>query len=257
MAGSRDKKRDAKASLALLWGEQAPPRRGPKPSLTAERIVTGAIAIADAEGLDAVSMQRVAAELDVTTMALYRYVPGKAELIDLMVDAALGTPPAVTAAPDGWRPRMTAWAHQCWALYRRHPWILTATAMRRQLMGPRQLAWLDAAFAALAPSGLPAAQQHDVVLLVIGHIRNLAQQLVDADAAGNEEWDRLAAGVLERHGHRYPALTAAIAAGAFAPRDADGDGDGDTGPGTGTGHDPLGFGLERILDGVAALIAAR
>lgn len=245
MAGSREKKRDPKASLALLWGEQEQPRRGPKPSLTAERIVTGAIAIADGEGLDALSMQRVASELEVTTMALYRYVPGKAELIDLMVDTALGTPPAHTAhtahtADAGeWRPRLTEWARQCWALYRRHPWILTATAMRRQLMGPNQLAWLDAALAALAPTGLPAAQQHDTVLLVIGHIRNLAQQLVDADETGDQEWNRLAADVLERHGHRYPALTAAIAAGAFAPHD----------------DDPLDFGLERILDGVAALIA--
>ncbi|MBO0651906.1 TetR/AcrR family transcriptional regulator [Streptomyces triculaminicus] len=242
MAGSREKKRDPKASLALLWGEQEQPRRGPKPSLTAERIVTGAIAIADGEGLDALSMQRVASELEVTTMALYRYVPGKAELIDLMVDTALGTPPAHTAHtadPGEWRPRLTEWARQCWALYRRHPWILTATAMRRQLMGPNQLAWLDAALAALEPTGLPAARQHDTVLLVIGHIRNLAQQLVDADETGDQEWNRLAADVLERHGHRYPALTAAIAAGAFAPHD----------------DDPLDFGLERILDGVAALIA--
>ncbi|MGV9266423.1 TetR/AcrR family transcriptional regulator [Kitasatospora sp. NPDC003701] len=238
MAASREKKRDPKASLALLWGEQEQPRRGPKPSLTAERIVTGAIAIADAEGLDAVSMQRVAAELGVTTMALYRYFPGKAELVDLMVDSALGAPPEAIGLLDGWRPQLTEWARECWALYRRHPWILTATAVRRQLMGPHQLAWLDAALAALAPTGLTAAQQHDTFLLIIGHIRNLAQQLVDADDEGAAEWNRLAADVLERHGHRFPALTAAIAAGAFAPQD----------------RDPLDFGLERILDGVAPLV---
>ncbi|MFI6443432.1 TetR/AcrR family transcriptional regulator [Kitasatospora sp. NPDC050543] len=237
MAGNREKKRDPKAGLALLWGEQEQPRRGPKPSLTPQRIVAGAIAIADAEGLDALSMQRVAAELDVTTMALYRYVPGKAELVDLMVDSALGTPTPVGDIPGGWRPQLAAWARQCWALYRRHRWILTATTMRRQLMGPNQLAWLDAALAALSQTGLGAAQQHDAFLLIIGHIRSLAQQLVDADEDGAEEWDRLAADVLERHGHRYPALTAAIAAGAFVPQDAD----------------PLDFGLERILDGIAAL----
>ncbi|MFF1909177.1 TetR/AcrR family transcriptional regulator [Kitasatospora sp. NPDC058218] len=241
MAGSREKKRDPKASLALLWGEQDQPRRGPKPSLTAERIVAGAIEIADAEGLDAVSMQRVAAELDVTTMALYRYFPGKAELVDLMVDSALGTPSEAIGRVPGWRPQLTEWARQCWALYRHHPWILTATTMRRQLMGPNQLAWLDAALAALAPTGLPAAQQHDTVLLVIGHIRGLAQQLVDDDEEGNEEWNRLAGDVLERHGHRFPALAAAIAAGAFAPQD----------------QDPLDFGLERILDGVTPLIDGR
>ncbi|GHB73145.1 TetR family transcriptional regulator [Streptomyces cirratus] len=238
MAASREKKRDPKVTLALLWGEQEQPRRGPKPSLTAERIVSGAIAIADAEGLHAVSMQRVAADLGVTTMALYRYFPGKGELVDLMADSVLGAPPEAIGRSEGWRAQLTAWARACWALYRAHPWILTATAMRRQLMGPNQLAWLDAALAALAPAGLTASQQHDTVLLIIGHIRSLAQQLVHADEEGNEEWNRLAGEVLERHGHRFPALAAAIAAGAFAPHD----------------DDPLDYGLERILDGVAYLI---
>ncbi|MEU1423998.1 TetR/AcrR family transcriptional regulator [Kitasatospora sp. NPDC005751] len=238
MAAGREKKRDPKVSLALLWGEQDQPRRGPKPSLTAGRIVAGAIEVADAEGLDAVSMQRVAAELGVTTMALYRYFPGKAELVDLMVDSALGVPSEAVAGSAGWRPGLTEWARQCWALYRRHPWVLTATAMRRQLMGPNQLAWLDAALAVLAPTGLSAAQQHDTVLLVIGHIRNLAQQLVDRDEEGEQEWNRLAADTLDRHANRYPALAAAIAAGAFAPR----------------AEDPLDFGLNRILDGTALLV---
>ncbi|MFD4764462.1 TetR/AcrR family transcriptional regulator [Streptomyces sp. NPDC057543] len=238
MAGSREKKRDPKASLALLWGEQEQPRRGPKPSLTAERIVGAAIEVADAEGLDAVSMQRIATELDVTTMALYRYIPSKSDLVDLMVDAALGAPPALSGIPGGWRPQLTEWARQCLALFRRHPWSLTATAMRRQLMGPNQLAWLDAALGVLSPTGLSAAQQHDTFLLVIGHIRNLAQQLVDHDEEGDREWNRLSAELLERHAQRFPALTAAIAAGGFAPR----------------AGDPLEFGLERILDGVAVLI---
>ena len=183
-------------------------------------------------------MQRVAADLGVTTMALYRYFPGKGELVDLMVDSALGTPPEPIGRLEGWRPQLAAWARACWALYRAHPWILTATAMRRQLMGPNQLSWLDAALAALAPAGLTAAQQHDTVLLIIGHIRSLAQQLVHADEEGDQEWNRLAGDVLERHGHRYPALAAAIAAGAFDHH----------------GDDPLDFGLARILDGVTHLI---
>lgn len=240
MARSTEKKRDPKASLALLWGEQEQPRRGPKPSLTAGRIVAAAIALADAEGLDAVSMQRVAAELEVTTMALYRYVPSKTDLVDLMVDAAGGAPPAVADLPGGWREPLAEWARQCWALYRRHPWILTATAMRRQHMGPGQLAWLDAALAVLARTGLPAARQHDTFLLVIGHIRSLAQQLVDADEEADGEWQRLTGELLDRHRDRFPALTAAIAAGAFAPAQPD--------------EDPLEFGLQRILDGVAALV---
>ncbi|MFI5671374.1 TetR/AcrR family transcriptional regulator [Streptomyces sp. NPDC051704] len=238
MARSRDEKRDPALSLALLWGEQGQPKRGPKPSLSVGRIVDCALAIADEEGLDALSMQSVAARLGVTTMALYRYVPGKAELLDLMVDAAFGPAPDVTAVEGGWRPRLEVWARACWQEYRRRPWMVAATGMRRQLMGPRQLAWIDSALAALSETGLPYAQQHAAFLLVVGHVRGLAQQLVDDDAEGRAEWARLTADVWARHGDRFPALTAAIAGGAFAPR----------------AGDPLDFGLERILDGVAALV---
>ncbi|WP_331727325.1 TetR/AcrR family transcriptional regulator (plasmid) [Streptomyces sp. NBC_00161] len=238
MARSRDEKRDPAVSLALLWGEQGQPKRGPKPSLSVERIVDSALDIADAEGLDALSMQSVAARLGVTTMALYRYVPGKAELLDLMVDSAFGTAPDVADVPGGWRPQLDAWARACWEQYRRRPWMVAATGMRRQLMGPRQLSWLDSALAALSGTGLPYAQQHAAFLLVVGHVRSLAQQLVDDDEEGRREWDRLTADVWKRHGERFPALTAAIAGGAFTPH----------------GEDPLEFGLERILDGIAALV---
>src|SRR5689334_22149881 len=74
----------------LLWGPRERPSRGPKPGLTRDGIVRAAIGVADAEGLAAVSMQRVAAEVGFTTMALYRYVPGKNELVALMVDSAVG-----------------------------------------------------------------------------------------------------------------------------------------------------------------------
>ena len=73
-------------SVELLWGQPERPNRGPKPGLSVERIVRVAIEIADAEGLPAVSMQRVASEFGFTTMSLYRYVPGKNELIDLMIE---------------------------------------------------------------------------------------------------------------------------------------------------------------------------
>ncbi|MEU1663447.1 TetR/AcrR family transcriptional regulator [Streptomyces sparsogenes] len=239
MARSREKKRDLRAGVALLWGEQDQPTRGPKPSLEPRRIAQAAVALADAEGLDAISMQKVAAEFGVSAMALYRYVPGKAELVELMVEAVLTGGPDLSAAGPGWRPRLEEWVRQCWAVYRAHPWLLAATAMRRQVMGPHQLGWLDAALAALAPTGLTAAQQHQVFLLAIGLVRNLAQQLSDADEAHSEEWSRLTGELLERHADRFPALTRAIAHGLFAPDDTD----------------PLEFGLERILDGVEALIA--
>src|ERR1700759_3627771 len=89
------------SALDLLWGTPARPRRGPKPSLPRERIVTAAIALADAEGLASLSMQHLAEQLGCAKMALYRYVPGKAELVALMIDEAIGEPPPAPGQPDG------------------------------------------------------------------------------------------------------------------------------------------------------------
>ncbi|MGW7386453.1 TetR/AcrR family transcriptional regulator [Streptomyces sp. NPDC054794] len=237
----QDKPRDPRASLALLWGEQEQPTRGPKPKLSPQRIAAAAVELADAEGLDAVSMGKVAAEFGVSAMALYRYVPGKAELVELMIESTLAEVPDLSAAEGDWRAGTRQWARRCLDLYRAHPWALAATAMRRQVMGPHQLGWLDAAHAALEPTGLPAAQRHQVFVLVVGLVRSLAQQLVDFDADEDREWSRLTGELLERHADRFPALTRAISEGAFGP----------------AGIDPLDFGLDRILDGVEALIAVR
>ncbi|MFD5511688.1 TetR/AcrR family transcriptional regulator C-terminal domain-containing protein [Streptomyces sp. NPDC127051] len=240
MAKAReDKARDLRAGMALLWGEQEQPSRGPKPSLTPPRIAAAAVALADAEGLEAVSMTKVGAEFGVSAMALYRYVPGKAELVELMVEAVLAERPDVADAGPGWRPRLTAWAHRMLAVYEAHPWLLAATAMRRRLMGPNQLGWLDEAHAALERTGLAAAERHQVFLLVVGHVRALAQQSADFDAEHAREFGRLTGELLDRHAARFPALTKAIADGAFAPPPA---------------ADPLAFGLDRILDGVQVLI---
>ena len=96
-------------SVKALWGERELPSRGPKPALSAEQIARAAIAVADAEGLDAVSMQRIAREVNVTTMALYRYFSSKEELIDRMIDSAGGPlPPRISGTP-GWRRRLTEW----------------------------------------------------------------------------------------------------------------------------------------------------
>lgn len=238
----QDKPRDPRASLALLWGEQEQPTRGPKPKLSPQQIAAAAVDLADGEGLEAVSMNKVAGGFGVSAMALYRYVPGKNELVELMVEAVLAEGPDLSGVPAGdWRAGVREWTRQCARVYAAHPWLLAATAMRRQVMGPRQLRWLDAALAALEPTGLGAAHRHQVFLLLVGHVRNLAQQVSDHDEERDREWNRLTGELLARHADRFPALTKAIAEGAFEP----------------AGVDPLDFGLDRILDGVEALIAVR
>src|SRR4029453_8191950 len=124
---------DLRRSIALLWGVSGTGRRGPKPRRSVEEVVSAAIALADAEGLGALSMRRVAEAVGVSPMSLYTYVPSKAELVDLMFDRALGA----SADPDdsvvGWRAKLTFIARQRWALVERHPWFLDLALHRPAL----------------------------------------------------------------------------------------------------------------------------
>src|SRR4029077_19188801 len=90
-------------TVAAAWGGRQRRHKGPKPSLSLSRIVAAAVRIADTEGLDAVSMGRVAAELGTATMSLYRHVSAKEELLTLMVDAAWDEAPGTPVPGDGWR----------------------------------------------------------------------------------------------------------------------------------------------------------
>ncbi|MBO1417872.1 TetR/AcrR family transcriptional regulator [Streptomyces sp. FH025] len=227
----------ANDTVRLLWGPPAKPTRGPKPALSLERIAAAGVEAADAEGLGAVSMQKVAGLLDFTKMSLYRYVPGKAELIALMVESALDEPPA-TAEGD-WREQLTAWAHHLAASFARHPWLLDATIGPR-VLGPRELAWLERVVAALDGRGLTGSERMDAAVLLAGHVRSIAEQSRAVGPDGSPEAELLTAlgTVVHRHADRYPALAAAMA----EPDGRD---------------QALDFGLERILDGLAALIDRR
>ncbi|MGR7002046.1 TetR/AcrR family transcriptional regulator [Yinghuangia aomiensis] len=177
---SDDKHGEAAAAVRLLWGPHPKPARGPRPTLDLARIARAGIAVADESGLAEVSMQRVAAELGVTKMALYRYVPGKAELVALMVDGAIGPYPASDRPVGDWRGQLHAWARGLLALFRRHPWALEATVGPR-IMGPGELSWMERAVSALDGTGLTGAERMDAALLLSGHVRAIAQQ---ARAAG-------------------------------------------------------------------------
>ncbi|MDH6542330.1 TetR/AcrR family transcriptional regulator C-terminal domain-containing protein [Streptomyces sp. SPB4] len=247
-------------AVRLLWGPPpGPPARGPRRGLTLEGIAGAGVAIADAEGLGGVSMQRVAAELAVTKMALYRYVPGKAELVALMAEAAMPDPAAgldaaLERAGSGWRERLGAWARELLAAFRAHPWLLRATVGARAV-GPREVGWLERALAALEGCGLSGAESMDAVVLVAGHVRGIAEQegVGSAGGAGGSVAGGAAGGgpdvelgavlgeVMRLRGADFPALGAALASVA---RDG--------------GQDQaLDFGLERILDGIGLLVAAR
>lgn len=237
----------APSVVELLWGTGRQPRRGPKPSLSTEAIVGAAIELADTEGMGGVSMQRVAERLGYTKMSLYRYVPGKAELAALMLEAAMGAPPDLTAAQPiseeaPWRAGLRAWAEEIFRRYRAHPWTLELSTGVRP-MGPHELGWLEAALGALAATPLTGPERLDTVVVLNGHVRSLVQQMRVGGTDGLEE--RLVgqmAEVMVAAGDRYPEVTAAMreqSAGGSARDDA------------------LNFGIDRILDGLEALIDRR
>ncbi|MFB7217155.1 TetR/AcrR family transcriptional regulator [Streptomyces sp. NPDC056227] len=228
--------------VRLLWGPGPQPRRGPKPALTLDGIARTGTEIADAEGLGAVSMQRVAEQLGKTKMSLYRYLPGKAELIAVMVETALDDAPE--GGEDDWRARLTAWSYGLVEMLRRHPWLLEATVGPR-LMGPKELGWMERALSALDGTGLTGAERMDAVVLLTSHVRGIALQSRAAAPSSAPEAQLLAAlgTVLRDHGADYPHLAAATASS--------------VGSGTQGQDQALEFGLDRILDGLEVLIAER
>jgi AcrR family transcriptional regulator len=206
-------------AVKVLWRERDHPSRGPKPTLSADQIARAAIGVADAEGLAAVSMQRIARAVHVTTMALYRYFSSKAELIDLMIDTAGGPAPDLDAVSKGWRSRLEEWTRRCSSVYRDHPWFLQAATARRRIMGPNELEWLDAALGVLCDTGLPARQQHEAFLVLIGHVRSNAEFMAGRDQGPSaEQWVSVMAELLGKHRDRYPALWQPLIQGRSASR---------------------------------------
>jgi AcrR family transcriptional regulator len=245
--------RDAQRSLELLWGGGKRPGRRARPALSLHRIVEAAIELADAEGLGALSMQRLAERLGFSTMALYRYVPGKAELIDVMVDAACGEPPELGWADGGWREKLELWARESYGLFVRHPWMLQVVTSRR-LMGPNELAWFDSGLSAVTGIGLTGEEMIEVLILVNAYVRGLAQALVDVAVAERDtgvserRWYSAYEPLLKRFDReeRYPALRDILEEGAFDESDEG------SGP-----DDAVEFGLQRVLDGIESFVLAR
>jgi AcrR family transcriptional regulator len=225
----------------LLRGEKIGHSPGPKPSLSVDQIVRAAVAVADAEGLGPLSMQRVAREVRVTTMALYRYLNSKAELIGLMMETAGGPVPDLGMGTTRWRSRLEEWTRHCSAIYRDHPWFLQAATAPQRIMGPNELGWLDAALRALADAGLTAREQHEAFLVLMGHVRSNAEFMALRVHSRSGAPRASAMAKLLRDRDRYPALAAEFAPGAFRHSSEGG----------------LEFGLKCILNGIESLARKR
>lgn len=236
-------------SLDLLWGPRRErPARGPRPGLTLDQIVDTAIALADAEGLDALSMRRVAKELGVGTMSLYRYVPGKAELLDLMLDK-VSDPAGRKEQCEGldWRGVVEVTARGSRDMYLAHPWLLQVN-WTRPVLGPNSVAGLEGFLGSFAGVGLADQEKIAVLIMIDNYVVGTARQQImyAAEVATSELSDE------EFWTQQWPVLDQAMRSGnypamAALSEDAFGMGWDDT----------FEFGLSRLLAGLAALIDSR
>jgi AcrR family transcriptional regulator len=240
-------------SLALLWGTRSEAGRS---GLTLKEIVTTAMEIADSEGVDALSMRNVARRLSMGTMSLYTHVPGKTDLIDLMFDTAYGelyeNVESPSQQPGGWRGALRFIAQRNWALYHRHPWMLQI-ATGRSILGPHAAIKYEAELRPLDKLGLSDVEMDAVLTLILTHVEGTARAQAIRDRTQQdtgmteEEWWVAHAPLLDKliDPTRFPVATRV---------------------GTSAGQEYQGaaspefaflFGLERILDGIAELIASK
>ncbi|MEU7003229.1 TetR/AcrR family transcriptional regulator [Nonomuraea sp. NPDC046570] len=224
----------------------APEGDGSAPHLTVERIVRAGIAIADAEGLDALSMRRVATNLGTGTMSLYRHVASKDDLVALMVESAMADIPLPDSAPRDWRHGLERAAYRDWDLYHRHPWILPRVVVTtRAHFSPALAADSESTFSSFDGLGLEPADAFRYIFMFASYVQGVALTFVSdveaerqskqgANASDHTQNPLFAPGA-------YPRLASAMRAGAD-PWDLDA---------------LFASGLAGVLDGIAADLARR
>ena len=240
--------------LDLLWGRRSGGTRGPKPGLSVEAIVRTAVAVADAEGLDAVSMARVANELGFTTMSLYRHVTSKDELLQLMWNASAEGAEELALEGDGWRARLRNWALVQREMLDRHRWI-TQMPMAAPPMAPNSLTFVEKGLEALDVSGLADADKLRVIGLISSYTLSEARMANDAARAAQHASTLTDAGTPNPSWTFELLLRELIDQPTFPRlhRIAWSEDVGD-GPSGSDEQEEYEFGLDRILDGVQTLI---
>jgi AcrR family transcriptional regulator len=206
--------------MALLWRTTGSGNvrtgPGPKPGLSVDVIVDAAIAVADAEGMAALSMRAVGEWLGRTAMALYTYVPSKSEVVDLMYDRALAELPTDYERGAGWRAAVTSWAEDSWAFYLRHPWVLQVSQVR-PVLGPNEYVVLETVMRILYETGLEARVLRRIVGALFHFVRGAAQTIAEsrqaatATGVSDEEWWFARSALLEEvapdFAERFPMVT--------------------------------------------------
>jgi AcrR family transcriptional regulator len=249
MSSDRSSAGDPDRTLALLWRVPGESRRGPRPGLTVDRVVDTAMELADADGLSALTMRRLAQAIGVAPMTLYTYVPGKAELLDLMLDAVYAGMPRTDTADRPWRERVTTVAEENRALLAAHPWVASVSTGRPPL-GPGQMAKYDHELRALDGLGLSDVELDAALAHLLAFVRTHACDAAEAMAAERESrmndeqwWERNA-----------PLLARVLDETAFPTAARVGTAAGQAHGSAWNAHHAWQFGLQVLLDGLAALM---
>jgi AcrR family transcriptional regulator len=186
---------DPLKSLKLLWEGTEKPKRGPRQKVELSALVTAAIEIADTEGLGAVSTRRVAEKVGISPMSFYTYIPGKAELLDLMLDTVSGTEIGDVPQfdPAQWRANLTQMAFGLRDFYLRHPWVIEL-ATHRPVLGPGTMAAYEFALRAVDGLGLTPVEM-DMMVSTIGALgtgagrpQAQAKKVREATGLTDDEW---------------------------------------------------------------------
>jgi AcrR family transcriptional regulator len=232
-------------AVALSWGIAEQPHRGPKRELSIERIVEAAVEIADAEGLGALSMNRVATSLGFTTMSLYRYITSKDDLLLLMQDAVVDIPAPPEPETADWRAEFGEWVRMLREVFRGHRWLVDVPISGVPLT-PNNLKAVDWGVRSFRATTLSDPEKLGTILLAQGYARTYAKIEIDLqhtlEAGGTIEGamgSDYSAALLELVSEeRFPYLRPLVLSGSYA------------GPPELDDQDDFEFGLERILDGI-------
>jgi DNA-binding transcriptional regulator YhcF (GntR family) len=217
-------------------------------ALSQQRIVAAALAIADSEGLAAVSMRRVAHELGVATMSLYRYVPGKDDLVMLIADAAFAEDKLPATPPYGWRARLEVVARLQWKIYHKHPWLAGAMSITRPQLVANGMAHTEWTLQAIDGLRLSPEMSLVVALTVIGYVRGVAVSL-EMETQAEQDTGLSNDAYMTAQEAQFRAVFAGGAFPTLARMSAQ--------PEIDLGLDTLfEFGLARLLDGLATFLGA-
>lgn len=243
--------------LPLLWRRQHPRKAatGRPPRLSVDAVVAAGIAIADADGIEAASMAKVAARLEVATMTLYTYVPSHAELVELMVDEVLvgrALPGPGQERPETWQDQILLYADSTLTMYRAHPWLTQISRIRPPL-GPGMLRESEYVLSTVAGLGLPLADVNTAATAITMFVTAAARQegenalLRRASGQSNDAWWGQRGQLWEQwfDVEQHPAMTSHWNAGGF-----------DRGPDQ-QAADSFRYGLRLLLDGIGRQAAAQ